>query len=101
MRPRRSTRAWRQAPTCCARTPSRRTPGAATRTGSRTATRKREAPGRDGVPVAQVLLTGATGVLGRHVLPELVRAGHDVTALSRARPRDAPGPTRWVQADLA
>ncbi|RPH71440.1 MAG: NAD-dependent epimerase/dehydratase family protein [Myxococcaceae bacterium] len=31
----------------------------------------------------RILLTGATGVVGRHVLPLLVSAGHPVTAVSR------------------
>ena len=31
----------------------------------------------------QILVTGATGVLGRRVVPLLVAAGHDVTAVAR------------------
>jgi uncharacterized protein YbjT (DUF2867 family) len=46
--------------------------------------------------VATVVLTGATGVLGRHTHRALSALGHDVTAVSR-RPRQGPG---WAQADL-
>lgn len=31
----------------------------------------------------KVLVTGATGVLGRRVVPRLVAAGHDATAVAR------------------
>lgn len=34
----------------------------------------------------RILVTGATGVLGRRVVPMLAGAGHDVTAVSRGRP---------------
>lgn len=47
-----------------------------------------------------ILLTGATGFLGRHILAALVSAGHTVRAVGRATP---PPPTRdvhWVQADF-
>lgn len=46
--------------------------------------------------MAQVLLTGATGVLGRHVHDTLAILGHDVLALSR-RAHQGKG---WVRADL-
>jgi uncharacterized protein YbjT (DUF2867 family) len=46
--------------------------------------------------VAKVVLTGASGVLGRHTLRALSSMGHDVVAVSR-RPRSQPG---WAQADL-
>jgi NADH dehydrogenase len=35
--------------------------------------------------LATILLTGANGFVGSHVLPELLRAGHDVVALVRSR----------------
>ncbi|MBX8689900.1 NAD-dependent epimerase/dehydratase family protein, partial [Mycobacterium sp. 20091114027_K0903767] len=46
-----------------------------------------------------VLVTGATGTLGHHVVPEATAAGHQVRALSR---RDRVGYTgvHWYQADL-
>ena len=33
----------------------------------------------------KIFVAGATGVIGRRVVPSLVRAGHDVTAVSRGR----------------
>lgn len=45
------------------------------------------------------LVTGATGTLGRHMLPASAAAGHDVCALSR-RNQPAGGEFRWRQADL-
>lgn len=47
----------------------------------------------------RVLITGATGTLGRRVSPAAVAAGHEVYALSR---RDQPdsGELHWRQADL-
>lgn len=49
----------------------------------------------------KVLLTGATGFVGRHVLPALLHEGHTVCAASRRPPHtsDTPGLT-WVQLDL-
>ena len=37
----------------------------------------------------KILLTGATGVIGRRVLPELVRAGHHVRAVARTAEKAA------------
>ena len=45
-----------------------------------------------------VLVTGATGTLGRQLVPVICAAGHPVRALSRS-PQPG-GPTDWVQADL-
>jgi 2-alkyl-3-oxoalkanoate reductase len=52
----------------------------------------------------KVLVTGAGGFLGEHVVSALVAAGHEVRALARSRPA-AAGTKRWgsvelVQADL-
>lgn len=51
--------------------------------------------------MAKVLVTGATGVLGRRLLPALAAAGHTVRALSR-RPRTGgdPGAAEWCVGDL-
>ncbi|WP_336215151.1 SDR family oxidoreductase [Nonomuraea sp. LPB2021202275-12-8] len=47
----------------------------------------------------RILVTGASGTLGRAAVPALVRAGHQVRALSR-RERDGQDAT-WVRGDLA
>ncbi|MEO3869935.1 NAD(P)H-binding protein [Nonomuraea sp. B12E4] len=47
----------------------------------------------------RILVTGATGTLGGAVLPALVKAGHQVRALSRAG-RDGRGNVEWVRGDL-
>jgi nucleoside-diphosphate-sugar epimerase len=47
----------------------------------------------------RVLITGAGGFLGRFVAQSLVRAGHQVVALSRER-RAAEMNVRWVKCDL-
>lgn len=47
----------------------------------------------------QVLVTGATGFIGRQLVPRLVEAGHDVLAGTR-RPDDYDGPGRGVHLDL-
>lgn len=50
--------------------------------------------------VGDILVTGASGVLGGPVVAELVRRGHRVRAMSR-RPIDLPPRTTKVHADLA
>lgn len=47
----------------------------------------------------KVLVTGASGTLGRAVVPHLVAAGHEVRGMSR-RPRPAGDGVEWVVADL-
>lgn len=51
----------------------------------------------------RVLVTGATGFLGRHLLPQLVAAGADVTCLTRASSRTdhLPQGVTVARADLA
>lgn len=61
-------------------------------------------PARDG-PVAEILVTGATGTLGRALVTRLAASGHQVRALSR-RPQPAPGgapavpAVAWFTGDL-
>jgi len=51
--------------------------------------------------VSRVLVTGATGFIGRHALEPLVGAGHDVHALSRrAAPPHSPAGVHWHGGDL-
>jgi nucleoside-diphosphate-sugar epimerase len=47
----------------------------------------------------RILLTGASGFVGRHALAALVAAGHDVHAISRSRP-SVSGGYRWHGVDL-
>jgi dihydroflavonol-4-reductase len=52
----------------------------------------------------KILVTGATGFLGGHLLPLLRSAGHQVRAVGRTKPpsswREGPNPVEYVQADL-
>jgi nucleoside-diphosphate-sugar epimerase len=51
----------------------------------------------------KILLTGATGVIGRRVVPLALACGHDVTAIVRSPPKAAAlglGDARIVQVDL-
>ncbi len=50
-------------------------------------------------PPLQVLVTGATGFVGRRLTPQLVEAGHDVRALTR-HPETYDGPGTAVGADV-
>ena len=49
--------------------------------------------------MSRVLLTGATGFIGRHTLIALSKAGHDVHAVARHRGPERAGVT-WHEADL-
>ncbi|MFI6923191.1 SDR family oxidoreductase [Nonomuraea spiralis] len=48
----------------------------------------------------RILVTGATGTLGRALLPVLLKAGHRVRALSRTR-HESRGGVEWMWGDLA
>jgi nucleoside-diphosphate-sugar epimerase len=55
---------------------------------------------RDARP-GRVLLTGASGFIGRHALAPLLAAGHEVHALGSAPPSDSDeGDVRWHRVDL-
>ena len=49
--------------------------------------------------MSTVLVTGATGFIGRRLVPVLIDAGHDVRAMTR-RPDDYDGPGEPVGADV-
>ena len=49
----------------------------------------------------KLLVTGATGFLGSHLLPRLLAAGHTVRTLARSRPEALPAGVEHVQGDLA
>ncbi|QCX26211.1 NAD(P)H-binding protein [Nocardioides jishulii] len=51
-------------------------------------------------PPADVLVAGATGFVGRRLVPELVERGHDVRAMTR-RPESYDGPGTAVGADVS
>ena len=56
--------------------------------------------GANAVPMRKILLTGASGFIGRHCIEPLIARGYDVHAVSsRPAPRDAGGAT-WHHADL-
>lgn len=48
----------------------------------------------------RVLLTGATGFIGRHVLTRLTAAGHEVHAVTTKEPPTGAGGITWHRADL-
>jgi nucleoside-diphosphate-sugar epimerase len=50
--------------------------------------------------VSRVLLTGATGFVGRETLAALARDGHEVHTAARHRPDEASAGVHWHEADL-
>lgn len=53
-------------------------------------------------PLHEVLVTGATGFIGRALVPALVAAGYHVRATTRKRPpQHAPAGVTWVQCDVS
>lgn len=49
----------------------------------------------------RVLLTGASGFIGQHVLSTLLAEGHDVVCAARHRPAGADPRVRWIDVDFA
>ena len=47
----------------------------------------------------RILLVGAGGFVGRHLLPALLAAGHELLT-ARRPPVDAPAGVRWLALDL-
>jgi uncharacterized protein YbjT (DUF2867 family) len=50
--------------------------------------------------MSEILLTGATGTLGRALVPRLTACGHGITALSRRPPTGTATQAHWVTGDL-
>ena len=50
--------------------------------------------------MSRILVTGATGFIGRRLVPALVEAGHDVRAMTR-RPESYDGPGEAVAGDVS
>ncbi|MEG3618625.1 NAD(P)-dependent oxidoreductase [Magnetovibrio sp. PR-2] len=50
--------------------------------------------------MTRVLVTGATGLIGRHAVADLVERGLDVHGVVRTRPCDFPENMTWHEADL-
>jgi nucleoside-diphosphate-sugar epimerase len=50
--------------------------------------------------VKRVLLTGASGFIGRHAIPILVESGYEVHCVDLASPEEQEKKVRWHQADL-
>ena len=52
------------------------------------------------MPAGHVLVTGATGLVGRAAMEHFAKSGVKTTAVSRRRPHDCYG-ARWISLDLA
>lgn len=50
--------------------------------------------------MSRVVVTGASGFIGRRTLEPLLARGFEVHAVSRRRPRDVPADVRWEETDL-
>jgi len=50
--------------------------------------------------MSSVLVLGASGAIGRHLVPRLLAAGHDVVALSRRAHPPRAARVRWVVGDI-
>ena len=48
----------------------------------------------------RILVTGAQGYVGSHVVPHLLAAGHDVIGLSRNPPASSLSAAAWLAGDL-
>jgi len=60
-----------------------------------------ETPAPEILPMTRLLLTGASGFIGRHALRALETRGYEVHAISRDRPRLEPAPdVHWHSLDL-
>jgi nucleoside-diphosphate-sugar epimerase len=48
----------------------------------------------------KILVTGATGFVGRHALPRLIESGAQIHAVTRSRPAERFAGVHWLGADL-
>ena len=55
---------------------------------------------KNGFPGSRILVAGATGFLGRHLIRRLMQAGAEVLAVSRGCQSGSTGQLRWRQADM-
>src|SRR3954463_12712955 len=61
--------------------------------------KQRRSANRERGRMATILVTGATGFIGSHLIPELVERGHAVRAMTR-HPDDYEGPGDPVAGDV-
>jgi len=50
--------------------------------------------------MTRVLVTGATGLIGKHAIAALVAHGHDVHGVARTPPKTSPPGVKWHSCDL-